>query len=226
LVALVQTDMKKLVAYSSVAHMGFVTMGILAANEQGVDGAIFQMLSHGFISAALFLLVGVIYDRMHTRDIEAYGGLANRMPAYAAVFLLFTMGNVGLPGTSGFVGEFLTLAGTFQVNTWVASVACTGVILSAGYALWLYRRVILGPMVKDSLRAIGDMTWREKAVLAPLVVMTIGLGVYPALITDTISPAVDAMLEPVREAQAAFGGDAATQVAQAAPTEAAVDADH
>jgi NADH-quinone oxidoreductase subunit M len=215
LVALVQQDMKKLVAYSSVAHMGFVTMGIFAANEQGVDGAIFQMLSHGFISGALFLLVGVIYDRMHTRDIDAYGGLVNRMPAYAAVFLLFTMANVGLPGTSGFVGEFLTLAGVFQVNTWVAAVACTGVILSAGYALWLYRRVVLGPMLRDSLRGIMDMTGREKAIFAPLVVMTILLGVYPALVTDIISPAVDAMLEPVQEAQAAFGPQE-TQVAQAA----------
>jgi len=213
LVALVQTDMKKLVAYSSVAHMGFVTMGILAANQQGVDGAIFQMLSHGFISAALFLIVGVIYDRMHTREISAYGGLINRMPAYAAVFLLFTMGNVGLPGTSGFVGEFLTLAGTFQVNTWVAAVACTGVILSAGYALWLYRRVTLGELVKDSLRGITDMTGREKVIFAPLVAMTILLGVYPALVTDIVGPSVEAMLGPVQEAQAGFGPE--TQVAQA-----------
>ena len=226
LVALVQTDMKKLVAYSSVAHMGFVTMGILAANEQGVDGAIFQMLSHGFISAALFLIVGVIYDRMHTREIEAYGGLANRMPAYAAVFLLFTMGNVGLPGTSGFVGEFLTLAGTFQVNTWVAAVGCTGVILSAGYALWLYRRVVLGPMLRDTLRGITDMTPRERAIFAPLVVMTIGLGVYPSLVTDTISPAVDAMLEPVQEAQAAFGEDGGTRVALAGTAEAPAEEGH
>jgi NADH-quinone oxidoreductase subunit M len=213
LVALVQHDMKKLVAYSSVAHMGFVTMGIFAANEQGVDGAIFQMISHGFISGALFLIVGVIYDRMHTREIDAYGGLANRMPAYGAVFLLFTMANVGLPGTSGFVGEFLTLAGVFQANTWVAFVACTGVILSAGYALWLYRRVVLGPMVKNTLRGLLDMTPREKAIFAPLIVMTIALGIYPSLVTDTISPAVDAMLAPVQEAQAAFGGEQGTQVA-------------
>jgi NADH-quinone oxidoreductase subunit M len=190
-------------------------MGIFAANEQGVDGAIFQMLSHGFISGALFLIVGVIYDRMHTREIEAYGGLANRMPAYAGIFLLFTMANVGLPGTSGFVGEFLTLAGVFQVNTWVAAVACTGVILSAGYALWLYRRVVLGPLVRDTLRGIMDMTPRERAIFAPLVVMTIALGVYPSLVTDTISPAVDAMLGPVQEAQAAFGGEQGTQVARA-----------
>jgi NADH-quinone oxidoreductase subunit M len=153
LVALAQSDMKKLIAYSSVAHMGYVTMGIFAANQQGVDGAIFQMLSHGFISGALFLSVGVIYDRMHTREIDAYGGLVNRMPAYALIFMFFTMANVGLPGTSGFVGEFLTLMGIFQVNTWVAAVATTGVILSAAYALWLYRRVIMGPLLKDSLKA-------------------------------------------------------------------------
>ncbi|OZB17986.1 MAG: NADH-quinone oxidoreductase subunit M, partial [Rhodobacterales bacterium 34-62-10] len=152
LVALVQEDMKKLIAYSSVAHMGYVTMGIFAANQQGIDGAIFQMISHGFISGALFLCVGVIYDRMHTREIDAYGGLVNRMPAYALIFMFFTMANVGLPGTSGFVGEFLTLIGIFQVNTWVALVACSCVILSAAYALWLYRKVVLGDLIKESLR--------------------------------------------------------------------------
>lgn len=213
LVALVQTDMKKLVAYSSVAHMGFVTMGIFAANQQGVDGAVFQMLSHGFISGALFLIVGVIYDRMHTREISAYGGLMNRMPAYGAIFLLFTMANVGLPGTSGFVGEFLTLIGTFQANTWVAAVATTGVILSASYALWLYRRVVLGQMVNDALRGIRDMTAREKAIFAPLVAMTILLGVYPSLVTDIVGPTAEAMLGPVQDAQAAFGPE--TQIAQA-----------
>ncbi|TNC50725.1 NADH-quinone oxidoreductase subunit M [Rubellimicrobium rubrum] len=212
LVALVQTDMKKLVAYSSVAHMGFVTMGIFAANQQGVDGAVFQMLSHGFISGALFLIVGVIYDRMHTREISAYGGLMNRMPVYGAIFLLFTMANVGLPGTSGFVGEFLTLIGTFQANTWVAAVATTGVILSASYALWLYRRVVLGQMVNDALRGIRDMTGREKAIFAPLVVMTILLGVYPSLVTDIVGPTAEAMLGPVQDAQAAFGPE--TQIAQ------------
>ena len=160
LVALVQDDMKKLIAYSSVAHMGFVTMGIFAVNQQGVDGAIFQMISHGFISGALFLCVGVIYDRMHTREIDAYGGLVNRMPAYALIFMFFTMANVGLHGTSGFVGEFLTLMGIFQVNTWVAAVAALGVILSAGYALWLYRRVVFGDLIKESLKTISDMTTR------------------------------------------------------------------
>ena len=195
LVALAQQDMKKLIAYSSVAHMGYVTMGIFAANQQGVDGAIFQMISHGFISGALFLCVGVIYDRMHTRDIDAYGGLVNRMPSYALIFLFFTMANVGLPGTSGFVGEFLTLMGIFQVNTWVALFAASGVILSAAYALWLYRRVVLGDLVKESLKSISDMGRREKMIFAPLVVMTLLLGVYPALVLDIIGPSVAALVE-------------------------------
>ncbi|MBK1635718.1 NADH-quinone oxidoreductase subunit M [Rhodovulum adriaticum] len=194
LVALAQEDMKKLIAYSSVAHMGYVTMGVFAANQQGVDGAIFQMLSHGFISGALFLCVGVIYDRMHTREIDAYGGLVNRMPAYALIFMLFTMANVGLPGTSGFIGEFLTLAGIFQVNTWVAAVAAVGVILSAGYALWLYRRVVFGDLIKESLRTISDMNGRERAMFAPLVAMTLILGVYPSLVTDITGPSVEALL--------------------------------
>ena len=195
LVALAQQDMKKLIAYSSVAHMGYVTMGIFAANQQGVDGAIFQMISHGFISGALFLCVGVIYDRMHTRDIDAYGGLVNRMPSYALIFLFFTMANVGLPGTSGFVGEFLTLMGIFQVNTWVALFAASGVILSAAYALWLYRRVVLGDLIKESLKSITDMGRREKMIFAPLVVMTLLLGVYPALVLDIIGPSVAALVE-------------------------------
>jgi len=194
LVALAQSDMKKLIAYSSVAHMGFVTMGIFAVNQQGLDGAIFQMLSHGFISGALFLCVGVIYDRMHTREIEAYGGIVNRMPAYALIFMFFTMANVGLPGTSGFVGEFLTLVGIFQVNTWVAAVATTGVVLSASYALWLYRRVVLGDLIKESLKSITDMGAREKAIFAPLVAMTLLLGVYPSLVTDIIGPSVTALI--------------------------------
>ena len=194
LVAMVQEDMKKLIAYSSVAHMGYVTMGIFAANQQGIDGAIFQMLSHGFISGALFLCVGVIYDRMHTRDIDAYGGLVNRMPAYALIFMFFTMANVGLPGTSGFVGEFLTLMGIFQVNTWVALVATSGVIFSAAYALWLYRRVVFGDLIKESLKAISDMTAREKWIFAPLVAMTLILGVYPSLVTDIIGPSVEALI--------------------------------
>ena len=173
LVAMVQEDMKKLIAYSSVAHMGFVTMGIFALNRQGIDGAIFQMISHGFVSGALFLVVGVLYDRMHTREIAAYGGLAVRMPVFALVFMLFTLANVGLPGTSGFVGEFLTLAGAFQVSTWVAFFATSGVILSACYALWLYRRVVFGDLIKESLKTIQDMGRREKLIFAPLVVAMI-----------------------------------------------------
>ncbi len=195
LVALMQEDMKKLIAYSSVAHMGFVTMGIFALNKQGIDGAIFQMISHGFISGALFLGVGVIYDRMHTRDIDAYGGLVMRMPVYALVFMLFTMANVGLPGTSGFVGEFLTLVGAFKANTWVAFGATTGVILSAGYALWLYRRVVLGDLIKASLMTITDMNGREKLMMAPLIFFTLLLGIYPALVLDLIGPSVDALVE-------------------------------
>ena len=194
LVALVQDDMKKLIAYSSVAHMGYVTAGIFTANQQGIDGAIFQMISHGFVSGALFLCVGVIYDRMHTREIDAYGGLVNRMPAYALVFMLFTMANVDLPGTSGFIGEFLVLMGLFQYNTWIAMFATTGVILSACYALWLYRRVVWGDLIKESLKSITDMTARERAIFAPLIVMTILFGVYPAPILDIIGPSVEALV--------------------------------
>ncbi len=211
LVALVQEDMKKLIAYSSVAHMGYVTMGIFAVNQQGVDGAIFQMISHGFISGALFLCVGVIYDRMHTREIDAYGGLVNRMPAYALIFMFFTMANVGLPGTSGFIGEFLTLVGIFQVNTWVAVVATSGVILSAAYALWLYRRVVMGDLIKESLKTITDMTKRERMIFAPLVAMTLLLGVYPALVLDIIGPSVNALVGNYETALATF--EAATQFA-------------
>lgn len=205
LVALVQNDMKKLIAYSSVAHMGYVTIGIFAANRQGIDGAIFQMLSHGFISGALFLCVGVIYDRMHTREIDAYGGLVNRMPAYALVFMFFTMANVGLPGTSGFVGEFLTLVGIFKVNTWVALVATSGVVLSAAYALWLYRRVMMGDLIKEALRTIQDMSIRERAVFTPLIVMTLILGVYPVLALDLIGPSVQTLVEKYNTAVSVAG---------------------
>jgi NADH-quinone oxidoreductase subunit M len=197
LVALVQEDMKKLIAYSSVAHMGFVTMGIFSMTRQGIDGAVFQMISHGLVSGALFLCVGVVYDRMHTREISAYGGLANKMPIYAAIFMLFTMANVGLPGTSGFVGEFMTLLGTFKNNTWVAFFATTGVILSAGYALWLYRRVIFGVFDKPSLQWMPDVTRREFATLLPLVVLTLYFGVYPAPILDTIGASVENLLKSI-----------------------------
>ena len=190
LVALVQEDIKKLIAYSSVAHMGFVTMGIFTASQQGIDGAIFQMLSHGLVSAALFLCVGVVYDRMHTREISAYGGLVERMPMYAFAFMIFTMANVGLPGTSGFVGEFLTLLAAFKANTWVAILATLGVILSAAYALYLYRRVIFGALEKPSLRGLSDLSLREIAVLAPLVLLTILYGFYPAPILDVTAASV------------------------------------
>lgn len=204
LVALMQEDMKKLIAYSSVAHMGFVTIGIFAANRQGVDGAIFQMISHGFISGALFLCVGVIYDRMHTRGVDDYGGLVIRMPVYALIFMLFTFANVGLPGTSGFIGEFLTLMGVYQYSSWVAFFAATGVILSACYALWLFRRVVLGDLVKASLATISDMDWREKVVFAPLVFMTLLLGIYPSLVTDVIGVSVEHLVAQVEDRRQLF----------------------
>jgi len=194
LVALMQDDIKKLIAYSSVAHMGYVTMGIFAANAQGLQGAIFQMLSHGIVSGALFLCVGVVYDRLHTREISAYGGLVNNMPKYAVAFLILTMANVGLPGTSGFVGEFMTLIGIFRANTWVALFATSGVILSACYALWLYRRVIFGALEKESLKSLLDLTAREKLLLYPLVILTIFFGVYPAPVFDATAASVDALL--------------------------------
>jgi NADH-quinone oxidoreductase subunit M len=195
LVALVQEDMKKLIAYSSVAHMGFVTMGIFAATTQGIAGGIFQMVSHGVVSAALFLCVGVVYDRMHTREIAAYGGLVNRMPLYAAAFMVFTLANVGLPGTSGFIGEFLSLIGTFRVNTWVAALATLGTIGSAAYALWLYRKVIFGALVKPSLATIKDLDYREMITLGPLVVLTILFGVYPKLVLDVSAVSVAQLLD-------------------------------
>ncbi|MEA2936057.1 MAG: NADH-quinone oxidoreductase subunit [Variibacter sp.] len=200
LVALVQEDMKKLIAYSSVAHMGFVTMGIFAATTQGVAGGIFQMVSHGLVSGALFLCVGVVYDRMHTREIAAYGGLVNRMPVYAAVFMLFTMANVGLPGTSGFVGEFLTLIGTFKVNTWVAFLATFGVILSACYALWLYRKVVFGVIEKPALGRMRDMSPREMLVFAPLVILTLLFGFYPKPLLDMSAASVTALVDTYQQA--------------------------
>ena len=211
LVALVQEDIKKLIAYSSVAHMGYVTMGIFAMNKQGLDGAMFQMISHGLVSGALFLCVGVIYDRMHTREIAAYGGLVNRMPMYAFIFMLFTMANVGLPGTTGFIGEFLSLTGAYLANTWVALFATTGVILSAAYALWLYRNVVFGPLEKEKLKSITDMTWREAAVLLPLALLTVWFGVQPGIVTEMFNSSVNALLTQVQA-----GLDAAAAVQQAA----------
>ena len=189
-----QEDMKKLIAYSSVAHMGYVTMGIFTANVQGIQGGIFQMLSHGLVSGALFLCVGVIYDRMHTREIAAYGGLVHNMPKYAVALMIFTMANVGLPGTSSFVGEFLTLMGAFRVNTWVAAFATLGVILSAAYALWLYRRVIFGTLDKESLKGLLDLSTREKAILYPLVFLVLFYGVYPKPVFDATAVSVDALI--------------------------------
>jgi len=200
LVAFRQTDIKKLIAYSSVAHMGFVTMGIFAGNEIGMQGAIFQMLSHGLISGALFLCVGVVYDRMHTREIAFYGGLTNRMPWYAAIFLLFTMANVGLPGTSGFVGEVLTMTGAYQASTWAALIAASGVIFSAVYALTLYRNVMFGEISNPALQTISDIDRRELLIFVPLIVGTIWLGIQPDLILNYTAASVDAVVGAYRTA--------------------------
>ncbi|MEH6727265.1 MAG: NADH-quinone oxidoreductase subunit M [Hyphomicrobiales bacterium] len=213
LVALMQEDIKKLIAYSSVAHMGYVTIGIFTMTTQGVQGGIFQMLSHGLVSGALFLCVGVIYDRMHTREIAAYGGLVNRMPFYAVVFLIFTMANVGLPGTSGFVGEFLVLMGVFKVNTWVAILAATGVIFSAAYALWLYRRVVFGQLNKESLKSILDMSLREKIIIVPLLLLTILFGFYPMPILDVTAASVDNLIANYQAALTAASDVAAAATA-------------
>jgi len=195
LVALMQEDIKKLIAYSSVAHMGFVTMGLFTMTPQGIQGAMFTMVSHGLVSGALFLCVGVIYDRMHTREIAAYGGLVNRMPLYALAMMIFTMANVGLPGTSGFVGEFLSLVGAFRANPTVAFFATTGVILSAGYALWLYSRVIYGRLEKPTLQNIADLNVREIVILAPLAVLVIYYGVKPGPILDAFAGPTDALIQ-------------------------------
>ena len=204
LVALMQQDMKKLIAYSSVAHMGFVTMGIFSGTLQGVQGAVFQMLSHGVISGALFLCVGVIYDRMHTREIAFYGGLADKMPWYAATFLLFTMGNVGLPGTSGFVGEILTMTGVYgspsTAGTWTALVSASGVILSAVYALTLYKRVMYGNLTNPKLADILDLDTREVAIFAPLIVSALALGVYPHLVFSFTDASVASLVTVWRSA--------------------------
>ncbi len=194
LVALMQEDMKKLIAYSSVAHMGFVTMGIFAGTMQGVAGGVFQMISHGIVSGALFLCVGVVYDRLHTREIAAYGGLVNRMPLYAMTFMVFTMANVGLPGTSGFVGEFMTLLGTFKVSIPTAFFASFGVILSAAYALWLYRKVVFGALVKPSLVSMKDLTLRECVILFPMIALTILFGVYPKPVLDMSAASVQQLV--------------------------------
>ncbi len=203
LVALVQLDMKKLIAYSSVAHMGFVTLGIFSLNQQGVTGAIYQMLSHGIVSAALFLCVGVIYDRIHTREIARYGGLAERMPVYAVFFMVFMLASVGLPGTGGFIGEILVLVGLFQVSTWAATLAATGVVLGAAYMLWLYRRVIFGKLSRSDLKSIMDMSYREVAVFTPLLVLTIWMGVYPMPFLEIIEVSVANLVEQHKTAMLA-----------------------
>ena len=195
LVALAQEDMKKLIAYSSVAHMGIVTIGMFTFNEQGIQGALFQMLSHGVVSAALFLVVGVVYDRIHSREIARYGGLADRMPAYAFVFMLFTMASVGLPGTAGFVGEFLVIVGALQVNFWVAMLGGAGMILGAAYMLYLYRRVMFGRITRDDLLHIMDLSPREWAVFAPLIVLTMWMGIYPSSFTGFWDASVAAMVK-------------------------------
>jgi NADH-quinone oxidoreductase subunit M len=206
LVALAQEDMKKLIAYSSVAHMGFVTVGVFTLTGQGIEGAIFMMLSHGVISAALFLIVGVVYDRLHSRDISTYGGLVHRMPVYALTFMVFMLASVGLPGTGGFIGEFLILLGIFQVNTWVAALTATGVVLGAVYMLYMYRRVIFGKIIKADLKAILDLNRREVLVFAPLILVVLWMGLYPAPFLDVMHASVESLIEPFEQARAAASG--------------------
>ncbi len=195
LVALAQEDMKKLIAYSSVAHMGYVTVGIFTLNIQGMQGAIFQMLSHGIVSAALFLLVGVVYDRLHTRMIDRYGGLANQMPHFALVFMIFMLASVGLPLTGGFIGEFLVIVGAFQVNTWVALLTASGMVLGAGYMLYLYRQVIFGALTKRDLMSLLDMNWRERLIFAPLILLTFWMGIYPEPLLNVMEASVVNIIE-------------------------------
>tara|TARA_B110000305_G_scaffold233795_1_gene290819 strand:- start:346 stop:1059 length:714 start_codon:yes stop_codon:yes gene_type:complete len=205
LVALAQEDMKKLIAYSSVAHMGFVTIGVFTFNTQGIEGAIYQMLSHGVVSAALFLIVGVVYDRIHTREIDAYGGLVSRMPKYAIVFMFFAMASVGLPGTGGFVGEVLVLVGVFKVNTWVAALASLGVILGAAYTLYLYRRIIFGELTKENLMKIKDMSRREMLIFAPLLIITLWMGIYPSSFLDFMHVSIAHLIDQMEISLAASG---------------------
>ncbi len=205
LVALAQEDMKKLIAYSSVAHMGIVTLGIFTFNHQGLSGAMFQMLAHGIVSSALFLCVGVLYDRVHSRDMARYGGVARIMPAYAAVFMLFTMANLALPGTAGFVGEFLVIISALRVNFWLAFGVALGMILSAAYMLWLYRRVLFGRITREDLRALLDLSPREHAVFVPLVLITLWMGIYPQSFLSFFEVSVAALL---RQHEAAIGAAA------------------
>ncbi len=211
LVALAQEDMKKLIAYSSVAHMAFVTIGTFTFNVQGIEGAIYVMLSHGVVSAALFLIVGVVYDRIHSREISVYGGLVHRMPFYAVTFMIFMLASVGLPGTGGFVGEILVLVGAFKANTWVCALAATGLILGAAYMLYLYRRVIFGKLEKENLKKILDMSKTEFAVFAPLIVLTLWMGIYPSSFLDVMHVSVEHLIGQVETARAAAEGALALQ---------------
>jgi NADH-quinone oxidoreductase subunit M len=205
LVALAQQDMKKLIAYSSVAHMGFVTIGIFTVTPEGLQGAMIQMLSHGVVSAALFLCVGVVYDRLHTREIARYGGLVNNMPRYALAFMIFMLASVGLPGTSGFVGEFLSLIGAYQVNTWVAFLATTGLILGAAYMLYLYRRVVFGTITKDDVRAMLDLSPREVLIFAPMIAVVLWMGIYPSSFLRPMQPSLANLIERVQVSERAHG---------------------
>ena len=202
LVALVQEDMKKLIAYSSVAHMGFVTIGIFSVTTQGMQGAMFQMLSHGVVSAALFLCVGVVYDRLHTREIARYGGLVNNMPRYATIFMIFMLASVGLPGTSGFVGEFLVLLGTYQVNTITTFLAATGVVLGAAYMLYLYKRVVFGALTKADVKAMTDVSCREVAIFLPLIALVLWMGIYPSSFISPMAPALEKVIARYNTANA------------------------
>jgi NADH-quinone oxidoreductase subunit M len=213
LVALAQEDMKKLIAYSSVAHMAFVTLGTFTVTLEGLQGAMFQMLSHGIVSGALFLCVGVVYDRLHTREIARYGGLADNMPRYATVFMLFMLASVGLPGTSGFVGEFLSLLGLFQVSTWFCFLAATGLILGAAYMLYLYRRIIFGVITRDDVRAMLDLSPREIALFAPLILLVVWMGIYPSSFLRPMQPTLANLVERVETAKRAALQDEATSVA-------------
>jgi NADH-quinone oxidoreductase subunit M len=197
LVALAQSDMKKLIAYSSVAHMGFVTIGIFTLTEQGIAGAMFQMISHGLVSAALFFSVGVVYDRLHTRDISAYGGVAAVMPRYAVFFMFMMLASVGLPGTSGFVGEMLVLVGAWKASTWVAFFTATGLVLGATYMLWLYRRVMFGGIVHDGVKTMEPMNRREFAIFLPITVLVLWFGVYPASLLDLMAGSIQLVLDTV-----------------------------
>ncbi len=197
LIALVQQDMKKLIAYSSVAHMGFVTIGIFTFNIYGLQGAMVQMLSHGLVSGALFLCVGVVYDRLHTREIHRYGGVVTVMPKYAAIFMFFTMASIGLPATSGFVGEFLVLLGTFKANVWVCALAATGVVLGAAYALWLYARVVFGEVKNEEVKSMQDVSGRELTLFIPVVILVLLLGIYPKPVLTAMEPALAKLISQV-----------------------------